>query len=461
MKNKIEIDPGSFRDWSGFVFYTGGEPYRQVNLSYKSDYDLFMSSGLYDKLVEEKLLIPHQETDVPSPDPSCSYKLIRPLKIPYISYPFEWCFSQLKYAALTTLKVQQTALHYGMILKDGSAYNIQFYQSKPIFIDTLSFGIYQEGQPWNGYRQFCQHFLAPLLLMAYVDMRLNTLLKNFIDGIPLDLASRLLPKNTYFRFSALMHIHLHARSQKIFALNKNVPRRNPNISKKVLLGMAENMYSVIDNMHCRREKLSWENYFRENNYTPNAREKKRTIFSNYLDRIAPKSLFDLGSNTGEYSRIASRRGILTYSFDMDPISVEKNYLSQRSENDNALLPLVMDLTNPSPAIGWANEERDSFLKRGKADAIAALALVHHLVITYHIPLDRISRIFSELASWLIIEYISVKDSQVQEMIAFKTIGFHFVAQENFEEIFRGHYTIVQKDEIPESERTMYLMKRKN
>ena len=167
--------------------------YRQINQEYRQDYETLIKSGLYERLIKDHLLISHEEVIVPPAEPQKVYKVIQPEIVGFISYPYEWCFSQLKDAALTTLAIQKIALDYGMCLKDASAYNIQFHEGRPILIDTLSFEIYSEGNPWVAYRQFCQHFLAPLTLMAYRDVRLSQLMRIYIDGIPLDLAGKLFP----------------------------------------------------------------------------------------------------------------------------------------------------------------------------------------------------------------------------------------------------------------------------
>ena len=192
MNKNLTLD-SSFRDPSGFLFIREGVLYRQVNRAYAENYARLMESGLYAKLVKAGLLIPHTEANIDPPAPELAFKVICPERVPFISYPYEWSFGQLKDAALATLSIQKRALKAGMSLKDASAYNIQFYQAKPTLIDSLSFEIYQEGEPWVAYRQFCQHFLAPLALMAYRDVRLSQLLRVYIDGIPLDLASSLLP----------------------------------------------------------------------------------------------------------------------------------------------------------------------------------------------------------------------------------------------------------------------------
>ncbi len=211
------VDPGSFRDPNGFIFYRGQTLFRQVQRLYQPHYDQLMQSGLYEALVNAGLLIPHVEEHVDIALKTGAYRVLRPEPLPFISYPYEWCFSQLRDAALATLQIQMEALRFGMSLKDASAYNIQFRNGKPLLIDTLSFEKYEAGKPWVAYRQFCQHFLAPLALMSYTDIRLGQLLRVHLDGIPLDLTSRLLPCNTKLRMGLLTHIHLHGAAQKRYA----------------------------------------------------------------------------------------------------------------------------------------------------------------------------------------------------------------------------------------------------
>ena len=186
----------SFRDPSGFLFTRDGTLLRQVQPSYARHYETLKSSGLYDALVTRRLLVPHVEVPLDeAASPGAAY-VLRPERIPFVSLPYEWCFSQLRAAALLTLRVQQLALEHGMILKDASAFNVQFRGTEPVFVDTLSFEQRVEGDPWIAYRQFCQHFLGPLALQALVDVRLRELSRSHLDGVPLDLVSRLLPRST-------------------------------------------------------------------------------------------------------------------------------------------------------------------------------------------------------------------------------------------------------------------------
>jgi len=239
-----------FRDPSGFIFTRDGQLYRQVNKQYQADYELLFGSGLYQELTERKLLIPHSEVNIKPADAARAYKVLQPERIPYISYAYEWSFSQLKDAALLTLDLQTRALKHGMWMKDANNSNIQFLNGRPILIDSLSFESYPEGLPWTAYRQFCQHFLAPLALMAYVDVRLNQLLRNWLDGVDLSLASRLLPWTTRLNSGLLLHIHAHAGAQRRYAgaAQPQAGQGKHGLTKTALLGLIDHLRSTVQGL---------------------------------------------------------------------------------------------------------------------------------------------------------------------------------------------------------------------
>ncbi len=457
---RLEFDSASFRDPSGFVFYKDGIVYRQINKIFQANYEKFIACGLYNYLVKNNYLIVHKEVNNKFAVNDDSFQVISPETIPFISYPYEWCFSQLKDAALLTLKVQKISLKYDFSLKDASAYNVQFKEGKPIFIDTLSFEKYRVGEPWVAYRQFCQHFLAPLSLMSYVDVRLNQLLKNNIDGIPLELISKLLPFSTKFKFSLAMHIHLHSKSQKKY---ETITVRKPStktISKKGLISIIDNLHSMVEKLQWSPEGTEWHNYYSENiNYTDKAILEKEKIVFSMINIIKPKSVWDLGSNDGRFSRIVGRTGAFIVSWDIDPACVELNYKKVITEGENNILPLNIDLTNPSPSIGWNEAERESFISRGPTDAILALGLVHHLTISNNVPLEHISIFLSNLCKYLIIEFIPKSDSQVKKLLVSREDIFTKYDQNNFESVFSNKFKIIKKTKVTESERTVYLMEK--
>lgn len=454
-KNKV---PGSFRDPSGFLFLHEGHLYRQINSSYQENFEHLIHSGLYQRLVETGLLLSHEEVTEKFERTGSYYKIIQPQPIPFISYPFEWCFSQLKDAALLTLKVQKISFEFGMSLKDSSAYNIQYFQGTPIFIDTLSFQKYQEGSPWIAYRQFCQHFLAPLVLMAYRDIRLNQLLKIYLDGIPLDLTNALLPARTRFKWTILSHISLHSRSQKYFAKRPKTFGHS-RISKRGFQGLISSLESGVRALKWKPQEVEWQNYYQESNYSPESMDHKIQLVEQCLEQIEPTTLWDLGANTGVFSRLASKRGINTISFDLVPACVEKNYLEAISQGEKNLLPLILDLTNPSPGLGWANEERISLVERGPVEVIMALALIHHLAIGNNLPFDKIASFFNKVGDSLIIEYVPKTDPQVQRLLATREDIFPDYTQALFENKFKQHFFIDKRMTIKNTDRTLYLMRK--
>ncbi len=451
---------GSFRDPAGFVFTSDGVIYRQVNAVSRDSYDLLMRSGLYDALVTQRLLIPHAEVAAPLPYDGRAYKILRPEPVRFISYPYEWCFGQLKDAALATLKIQRTAIAHGMSLKDCSAYNVQFSGGQPIFIDTLSFEPYREGQPWVAYRQFCQQFVAPLALMSLVDVRFGQVARLHIDGVPLDLASRLLPTLTWFRPRLLLHLHLHAVAIARFGRAAVGVRREQPMSRAAMLGLVDNLQRTIESIRWNPAGSTWSAYEHETNYSSEARTHKEEIVQAFLTDSRPQTVWDLGCNSGRFSRMAAAMRADTVAFDADYGATELNYRACRTTGETRILPLVIDLTNPSPALGWAHAERLSWAQRGPADTVLALALVHHLALGNNVPLPRIAELLRSLGTHVIVEFVPKSDSQVQRLLATREDVFPDYSQEGFERAFEPCFHVLQAIPVRESERVMYLMRKR-
>lgn len=447
----------SFRDPNGFVFEEGGALYRKVRVSYSENFKHLTQSGLYITLVGKGLLVPHEDSDIEVDRTGSTYKILKPARVPFISYPYEWSFSQLKSAAITTLHIQKLALEHDMTLKDASAYNIQFFGIRPSLIDTLSFEIYEEGIPWVAYRQFCQHFLAPLALMAYVDLRLSRLTQSHIDGIPLDLACKLLPKRAMLNGNLLMHLFLHARMQNKFA-GENAGGQARKLPKGAMLGLIDSLESAINSIQLPKSQSTWSDYYECNSYSLETEQKKLNTVREMLVKTSPKTVFDFGANCGRYSRVAAEIGAMTVSLDMDPLCVQKNYLDARKHEDNRILPLVIDLTAPTPSIGWSNNERASLIERGPCDTGLALALVHHLAIANNVPFQRIAEFFSLLCNHLIIEFVPKTDVQVKRLLASRKDVFNTYTEENFEREFEAFFEIVERTPLEEGGRVLYLMR---
>lgn len=454
----IQRHPASFRDPSGFVFRRNGNLYRQINPSYQKQYDHIMSSGLYGELIEQGLMIYHNEVEAPT----SAYKLIQPQLVPFISYPYEWCFSQLKDAALLTLKIARLALDKNMVLKDASAYNIQFIDGMPILIDTLSFDMYVQGKLWEAYRQFCQHFLAPLALAAYSDIRFLQLSKMYIDGIPLDLASKLLPWFTNLDLNGLgMHIHIHARMQSAYSSRSLPTEVNNQMDKRLLINLYDRLEKIVQGLMWKVGKTEWGNYYQITNYDKEAFETKKRLTEEMICTANPMTLWDLGANNGLFSRLASEQGIFSISSDIDYSAVEYNYHRIREKREKNLLPLVIDLTNPSPAIGWQNMERDSLTKRKSVDLVMALALIHHLCISNNVPLELVAEFFARLGRWAIVEFVPKQDSQVKRLLSSRKDIFDNYDEEGFENAFALYFDVIDKRNINGSKRTLYLLRNRS
>jgi hypothetical protein len=452
---------GSFRDPSGFLFVEAGVLYRQINQSYREHYDRLVASGLFEALRRDGLLLSHQEESLSLARGIEAYRIIRPEPVAFISYPYEWCFGQLKDAALLTLEVQRRALEHDLILKDASAYNVQFVRGRPVLIDTLSFEVYREGVPWVAYRQFCQHFLAPLALMAYRDVGLSQLLRIHIDGVPLELASLLLPRRTRWRLSLSLHLHMHARMQRKYSDRpEEAQSGRRRMGRQALVNFIENLRQTVAALQWAPRGTTWGEYYQGDSYDPAGLEDKRARVEDFIRKCAPATVWDLGANTGLHSRIASGQGADVVAWDVDPAAVELNYRQVVRDRETRLLPLVCDLTNPSPALGWANEERMSMRDRGPVDLLMALALVHHLAIANNVPLRRIARLFSEMGRFLIIEFIPREDPKVRHLLASREDVFTEYDRRGFESAFSEYYETLEAQAIRGSSRVLYLMRRR-
>lgn len=454
MKKRIS---GSFRDLNGFLYTEGGTLYRQINTSYKDNYDRLLESGLYQALSDKNALIKHQEVKTGLCDRAV-YKTILPELVPFVSYPYEWSFSQLKDAAILTLDIQMGAVKRGMTLKDASAYNVQFINNKPVFIDTLSFEKYSPGAPWIAYKQFCQHFLSPLVLASYVDIRLLQLMRVFIDGVPLDVTSRSLPMKTRFSPSLLMHIHLHSKSQIKYADDGRRSKiQSVKVSETGMLGLIDGLRRTIEKLEWTPKGTEWGEYYEDTNYTDNATENKKSVVEKMVSRIKPSTVWDFGANTGEYSKSAKIYCDHVVSWDIDDAAIEKHYLRLKKDAFNeSILPLRLDLTNPSNGIGWAGNERLSLAGRGKVDLIMALALVHHLAISNNVPLDSIANYLAELTSNLIIEFVPKSDSQVKRLLNSRVDIFDEYNEVEFQKVFEKYFDLIDSEPVQGSERTMFL-----
>lgn len=460
-------EPGSYRDPSGFVFRRDGVLYRQINASFADDWAAFESSGLHTALVSEGILVADEPASVDlAPEPG-AVAVIQPDEIGFISHPFEWSFSQLKDAALLTLRAQSMAGERGMTLRDASAYNVQFRDGKAVLIDTLSFERAAGDQPWKPYRQFCENFLAPLALMAHRDGRLGQLLRTWVDGVPLDLASELLPRRTRFLSPGLAaHVHLHARAQRQHA-GESTPDgatapRAVTMSETRRLALLDHLRRTVEGLKLPAQGTVWADYADQTSYSEAGTTSKEALVRRQLEAVAAEGgrrAWDIGANTGRYSAIAADAGFWVLALDIDWAAVERHYLALRATGERRIMPLLADIAEPSPGIGWANAERAPLIDRSNADVVIALALVHHLAIGRNVPLPMISRLMARLSPHLIIEWVPKSDRMVERLLAAREDVFADYSPEGFRAAFRTDFEIVEETPIEDSGRVLFRMRR--
>ena len=467
----MKVLNSSFRDIyaGGYVFNHNDAIYRCISNKYRENYDFLISSGLYDKLVMDEILVSHEEISNIEQFNMFSddvYKIIKPIQLPYISYPYEWSFHQLKDAALLTLKVLLEALKYNMILKDATAFNIQFYNGKPIFIDTLSFEKYKDGSLWQAYSQFCRHFLAPLALISYTDYRLFHASMNFIDGIPLDYAANLLPIKSKFKLGIFMHLHLNAKVHRKAEKESHDNNKKFVLKKSNLINLIENLVNTINGIdyNTKKGKSNWNGYYSFTNYDEDSFTQKEKILIELVSKCDnSKKIVDLGANNGHFSRLLCGKysNSIIISSDMDYHAVDENYLILKANECKNIYPIVTDLTNPTPSIGWANKERDSFIARlSGSDITLALALIHHITITNNVPFNKSAEFFASFTKYLIIEWVPKNDSQTMKILDENIGDYSYYTIENFEKSFERHFTILERVAIDNTKRILYLMKLK-
>jgi hypothetical protein len=456
MSNTVIHHPSSYRDPSGFIFKKNGVLYRQVNTTFKEHFDHFIQSGWYDQLVKKGLLIRHENIEENLTGSPGYYKTIRPERIEFISYPYEWSFDMLKDAALLTLQLVKEGLQYGIILKDATPYNIQWHKGKFIFMDTLSFEKYAE-LPWIAYRQFCESFLGPLLIMHYSKKQLPQLMLAWPDGIPITTIQSLLPARSRFSLHTYLHIHLHA---KISQKKTNAEGKTGSLSKQKLLNLIGSLEILINKLKVPAQKSTWSEYYDEAIQRNDYLDQKKKIIKDWTDEMQDiKSAADLGANEGEFSNLLTEKNIYTIAADLDPYCINRLYCKIKDTGEKNIQPLVIDLSNPTPATGVNNEERNSFIHRVNVDLVLALALVHHLAIGKNIPFEMIADLFRRTGKKLIIEFVPKEDDKIKLMLQQKKDIYTGYNEPGFVKAFEKYFTVADKKIIPGSGRILYLMKR--
>ena len=444
----------SYRDPDGYVTYAGGDVRRHV-LNDNAPVLVPAYKKFFDAAVKNGLLVPFEKMDSAQAPGS----VLRLQKLPLITYPYEWGFEQLKEAALVTLDIGLLALEHGLSLKDATAFNVQQYKGKMIFIDHTSFEASDGKLPWRAYSQFCRHFIAPLLMTSRTGRNANKYFLAHLDGLDLAEAAAILPFFDRFKPSIFVHIYLHSfliNSLKDTGKDKKIKDTRTGSQKTYL----QHLRAVVKNIVPPAYDTEWHDYYNMTNYNDQSFLEKENAIKTILSQKKYACVWDMGGNNGHFSRIMAEHADAVVSMDIDYAAIDLNYLKNRQADRDNIFPLVMDLTNPSPALGFGNSERTTIDERSKPDMMFGLALVHHLAVTYNVPFSMMAQRFHRNGAELVIEYVDREDSQFKKLLRSKNDAYDHYSRAHFESSFAPWFETVSTYDIPNAHRTLYHFKPK-
>lgn len=453
------LEPGSFRDRDSRVFYESGRVLRGLSPLALEEWRKLSEEPFFDALLKTGAVIGTEEA---TDDPSPWALVLEHRRIPFISYPYEWSFGMLRDAALLQLSILAQALKQDFILKDASPYNVQWMGSSPTFIDIPSFVRLQPGETWTGYRQFCELNLYPLLLQAYKGVPFQAWLRGSIDGITAAECRALLSKRDLLRKGVLMHVVLQAAAQNRFADTKRDVRKDVKAAgfhRGLIEINVAKVTRLIQGLEWKQGRSEWSHYANENSYDESDRGRKNAFVQSAVEDKPRKLVWDLGSNTGEYARIAAKTADYVVAMDGDALAVERMYRELSAEGNERILPLVMNLADASGGIGWRSAERKGLTERGSVDLTLCLALIHHVVIGAHIPLGDFVDWLASLGSDLVIEFVSKADPMVEKLLLNKEDRYDDYDQQVLERCLLKHFEIARTEHLESGTRTLYYAKR--
>lgn len=471
MSDTILREKGSFRDPSGYVFYYQQQPFRAIQQEPFLIIDDMRQSGLLQRLIDQNFIIPtdiiqsntplYQTLQEKLPEES---HFLQHTKIPLVNYPYEWSVSMLADAAILQLRLQLDLISNGYSLKDASMFNVQFIGSKPVFIDILSLEPIQKKELWIALGQFCQMHLFPLLLKYYKNISIQNSLLGNINGITVEDIYRVFGFWGSLRPALLLDVFMQNMAQR--AATKN----NERLKERLAHGGTSTTPQELNlkRMVRKIEKLAskyaykghWADYVNTNTYTQESEAQKLQYIDNFMQKYNPATVLDLGCNTGQYSFQAQSYGAKVIAVDSDHDSVDLLY--QRAKKEKAdILPMCIDIANPSPAIGFCNQERKSFMERVSAEAVFALALIHHLLITSRVPLTDICDFFARLTSrYLIIEFVGRDDKMFKHLLALREDIYGDINKKNFLAVFCEKFDLLDEYPLPNSQRILFTFRKR-
>lgn len=462
-------EPGSFRDPGNQVFYHDEQVFRTLDAESAAHWYELRQTAFFKDLVERGAVVATEtedRADVRAKALTGRWKeLLRHERIPFISYPYEWTFGMLKDAALLHLSVLEDALENGWTLKDGSAYNVQWRGQRPIFIDISSFEPYRLGDSWIGYRQFCMMFLIPLLLRAHRDIDTASLCRSSLEGIDPEEALKFISVRDIFRRGVLSHIYLHARLQARArraeaTAASSAPKWAIKQTRDMTLRMVQSLKRLVEKLERRGGRTSWSSYEETHSYDGASFGEKKDFVERHIRSRRWPLVYDLGCNTGTFSRLCSEQADCIVAIDQDELAVDKLYRRIKTPTGGNIVPLVMQLTNMSPDQGWRGRERKSFEGRANPDLILCLALIHHLVISANIPLRDFLDWIRGFGASVILEFVGPDDEMTLQLLRNRRTVHPDYTQDHFEAVAGSMFDILDSSPLKEGRRRIYLLQPK-
>ncbi len=454
----FELEPGSFRDPDGRVLYSeDNRVLRGLSEEGATAWRQLSRAAFFHRLTEHGSLIPTRVAADIAPATLGWAAVLEHDRVPFVSYPFEWSFGMLRDAALLHLEVLLDAIAGGMTTKDGSAYNVQWRGTSPVFIDVSSITPWSGG-PWEGYRQFCETFLNPLLVQAYRGVDFQPWLRGRLEGIPTSHTRRLLSGRDALRRGIRKHVVLHDILQRRSRSGAQAAKHTLNeagFGVGLTRAVVTDLVRVVGDLDWQPPASSWSRYADERPYNQDDLDQKREFVQKAVRDAAPCLVWDLGCNDGTFSRTAAAYAEYVLAMDADHPTIERLYRSLREAGERKVLPLVLDVADPTPALGWRGQERRTLTGRGRPDVVLCLALVHHLCITANIPLDEIVSWLHSLQARVVVEFVDRTDAMVQRLLANKAVKHEDYTAARFEASFARRFAVRQRAELSTGTRRLY------
>ena len=466
VSSTFQGEPGSFRDPDTKVFYHHGDVYRGLTARALADWKQLVGTDFFSRFGRDGLIVSTDLVTDPNSLPALDARWVAVLKhkaVPFISYPYEWSFGMLRDAALSQLDLTLAALNEEMILKDATPYNTQWIGARPTFIDIGSFTNYQVGDPWVGYTQFCNQFLYPLFLQAHKNVPFQPWLRGSLEGLDAGTYLSLLSPRDYLRRGVLAHVYLQAKARSRFEnTSRNIKRdlRGAGFGAALIKNNIQDLRKTVKRLVWRPERSTWSEYVGEHNYEDVDVQRKSNFVLRLLESRRWSLVWDIGCNVGTFSRMAAAHADYVLALDSDHVVIEHLYDALKQEGRTNILPLLADVAEPSPGLGWRGTERRPLCQRGTPDLIFCLALMHHLVIGRHIPISELVEWLAGLGGDLVIEFVDRKDSQVERLFRNRDEQAVEYSAAALEGALAEHFGAVTRETLISGNRTLYYARRR-